>query len=291
VQGDNLAIVLFLFSTGATALGTGISLAVSALRQGGRTHRALMFGSFAVAALLVAAGIAWPFLRDLSSGITTVVKQVATSPVSGFVLIIAGLGLIVSLSLRRDERRASSPFAGHGQQLSRIWLLLPAAILAGGFALVVISSLSSTKPDTLTPPHTFGPHNTLRILDDLQRARELGVPGGWNVLLTGPSESTAAQAALSIIMTKGIKEIHFLDPPNRNVDLDAPPIPDPQFSGIILHGNNALNRALLAFQGCLQLKTTQSTNEAFDKHYRVPNFVWIEFGRGSPWSDPQACSG
>ena len=113
------------------------------------------------------------------------------------------------------------------------------------------------------------------------------------MLVTGPPESSIAKETWRIILTKGIKAIQFLDLPNYNVDLDAPPIPDPQFSGIVLHGNKALNRGLLAFGGCFPIKTTQGqgTYEALEKYYHVPNFVWIQFGNGSPWSGPRVCPG
>jgi hypothetical protein len=250
VQGDNLLITTFFMTTALFVFKVGIDLAPSDAGQD-RWRRPLMLGLFGVAALFLVAGLYWLFLRDLSSRITVILQQVATSPASWMILL-----LVVSVLVWFRRRKILPILASVNLSLGRIPpLLLVAIIVMTGFAIVLMA-LSPTKPDTVTP-QTMGPHNTLSILDALQQARELEVPGGWNVLVTGPPESSIAKETWRIILTKGIKAIQFLDLPNYNVDLDAPPIPDPQFSGIVLHGNKALNRGLPAFGGCFPIKTTQ----------------------------------
>jgi hypothetical protein len=293
VQGDDLLITTFFITSALSVFKIGLDLAPSDVGQD-RWRRPLMLGLFGVAALFLVAGLYWWLLRDPSSRITAILQQVATSRVSWITLVI---GALVWFGRRKILALLAS--VNGSPLLSRIPpLLFVAIIAAGGVAIAVVALLSPTKPDTVSP-HTIGPGFTFSVLDALQAqqpARELDVPGGWNVLMTGPPESDTAKGALRIILPRGLKKVNFLESPHYERDLDAPPIPDPQFSGIVLQGNNALNRALLAAltdATCFPIKTTQGqgTYERLEKYYQVPNFLWIQFGKGSPWSNPLACAG
>jgi hypothetical protein len=88
--GDDLTIVLFF-------IGTAISVAAAAMSQAGWKHRILIYGMFAVAAIMAALGALWPLIKGWSPQITGVVAPVATSPVSWFSLIILTLSLRIAV--------------------------------------------------------------------------------------------------------------------------------------------------------------------------------------------------
>ena len=104
--------------------------------------------------------------------------------------------------------------------LSRIPpLLLVAIIVAEAFAIIGMALSGTMRPGTTVAlPHTLGVHNTLRILDTLKQ-QPPQVSGGLNVIITRPSESASVQAAVKIILEKGVKDIYFKDLPNYYVDL------------------------------------------------------------------------
>lgn len=131
-------------------------------------------------------------------------------------------------------------------------------------------------------PHTFGPNTTLIILDELQRSN-LKVPGGWNIILTGPPESGPLQSNLKVIMQRAFDEVHFLDPPSNRTNLNAPQFPEPpEERGITLHGNDALADALRVLGSCLLIKITDKTVDHLEQFYDAKNLLWIEIGKGSP---------
>lgn len=51
---------------------------------------------FLSAALLVILGATWHWTKDVSPAVTSIVTQVATNPVSWFVVVILGLSLVVA---------------------------------------------------------------------------------------------------------------------------------------------------------------------------------------------------
>jgi hypothetical protein len=91
----------------------------------------------------------------------------------------------------------------------------------------------------------------------------------------------------------GEREVHFLALPNNSVNLDAPRFPEPSGQpGITIHGSNALAQALLgALGGCFSTRITTKTVDGLEQFYGVQNLVWIEIGKGSPWSRDLGCSG
>lgn len=91
MAGDNLTIILFL-------VGTGITFAVAAVSQAGWKHPWLIRGLFGAAALCVAFGLGWPWIKDIWPSVGHEISRVATNPVAWFVVLI--LGLTASLFLR-----------------------------------------------------------------------------------------------------------------------------------------------------------------------------------------------
>ena len=144
-------------------------------------------------------------------------------------------------------------------------------------------------------PHTLGSSATFVMLDTLQRAN-LKVPGGWNIIFTKPSEeSSQIQSNLTTILQRalGEREVHLPEWPANSVNLDAPRLPEPSDQpGITIHGSNALANALLgALRGCFSTKITKKTVDGLEQVLGLQNLVWIEIGKGSPWSTDLACSG
>ena len=270
VQGDDVTITTFFLAVGIPTLSTAISEARryaeaggDARGPGGWGQRVFTFGLFAVAALFLAAGFYWWLLRGRSWRITVILQQVATSWASWIILLF---GLVTLVWFRRRKILALMASVNQNPLLSRIPpLLLVAIIVAEAFAIIGMALSGTTRSGTTVAlPHTLGVHNTLRILDTLKQ-QPPQVSGGLNVIIMGPSESASVQAAVKIILEKGVKDVYFKDLPNYYVDLDAPPIPDPQFSGVIIHGrNNAVTEALRApFAGCLDVIRTQNGIEPF----------------------------
>jgi hypothetical protein len=290
VQGDDLAIALFLFAMAVGWFGIAITIALSDASRAG-WGRWLMFGSFTVAALFFVAGCSWPWLRDPSWRITAILQQVATSPASWIILLLVVSALVW---FRRRKILALLASVNQSPLLSRIPPLLFVAIIAAGGLAIAVMALSGTRPDTaaVSPPHTFGFYKAVELLGAPRRQLPQ-VSGGVNVIITSPSENESVKAAVKLFLEKGVEGVHFKDLPNYDVDSDAPPVPEPQFAGVRIHGrNNEVTQALRApFAGCLIIKTTQSDIERFAQYYHDPDLVWIEFGKGSPWVGPQACSG
>jgi hypothetical protein len=143
-------------------------------------------------------------------------------------------------------------------------------------------------------PHILGISATFTMFDAFQRAN-LKVPGGWNIIFTRASEESGQiQGNLMIILQRalGEREVHFLELPNHSVNLDAPRFPEPsEQPGITIHGSNALAQALLALGSCFSTRITTKTVDGLEQFYGVQNLVWIEIGKGSPWSSDLACSG
>jgi hypothetical protein len=172
-------------------------------------------------------------------------------------------------------------------------------------AIVGVASISSLihtfAPSTPVTPSTSaaGSHPPVLglaaaspIIDDLQqKTNALDMPEGWHVIITGPPDTGYLQTALKLILQRAIKKIRFEEPPNSSVNLDAPRVPHPQFSGIILHGDDTLTQAMMALGGCFKIQTTHVMLPGLAEYYHAKNLVWIEIGNGSPWHTPQVCTG
>jgi cyanate permease len=88
LSGDDLTIVLFF-------IGTAITIALAAMNAAGWRHPVLIRGLFGVAAFCVFIGMTWPILKTFSPSTTTIVNQVATSPVAWFVVLMFGIATLL----------------------------------------------------------------------------------------------------------------------------------------------------------------------------------------------------
>ena len=80
---------------------------MTAIGQAGWRHRYLLRGLFALAAVLVLAGLFWPWLKAYSPTLTNVVSQIGTSPVAWFVVLILALTASLLPSIRQQYRNSA----------------------------------------------------------------------------------------------------------------------------------------------------------------------------------------
>jgi hypothetical protein len=116
-------------------IATAITLVIAAVRQADWKHPALIRGFLVVATILFVAGIGWGWLADLSSVLTQIVKDVALSPVSWFVVIIVSA---VSLFFKPGETQ--TPFRRSTSSEVR-------PSLADAFRTLEILPENTTNPD------------------------------------------------------------------------------------------------------------------------------------------------
>jgi hypothetical protein len=169
-----------------------------------------------------------------------------------------------------------------------------ALVLLGVFVFNLVLYPVIHEAQLQSRPHTLGSNATFTLFDVLQRAN-LKEPGGWNIIFTNLSEENSQiQSNLTTILQRalGEREVHFPELPDKR-NLDAPPLPEPSDQpGITIHGSNALANALMgALGGCFAIKITKKTVDGLEQFPGFQNLVWIEIGKGSPWSSDLACSG
>jgi len=110
MAGDDPTIALFL-------VGLAVTIAGTALAQGGWKHKALITSLFVISGILFVAGIGWHWLKDLSpTTISVIVTKLATDPVSWFVVVMVGLCAVLFPGSRQPllatrVPRAASPAA------------------------------------------------------------------------------------------------------------------------------------------------------------------------------------
>jgi hypothetical protein len=91
MAGDDLTIVLFLIGLAAT-------FAVAGMSQAGWKHWAFISILFLCAAILLVAGITWPWLKDVSPEAQRIISRIARSPIAWFVVIILGLSSLLVIN-------------------------------------------------------------------------------------------------------------------------------------------------------------------------------------------------
>lgn len=167
----------------------------------------------------------------------------------------------------------------------------PLLVLSALFVINLMRYPVVREAELSIRPHTLGSNATFTIFDALRGEKDLQVPGGWNVIITGPGDSGPIQSDIRVILREALTEVHFLELPDYNLYADAPRFPEPSGSAITIHGSNSLAQALKAIGGCFSIKITNKTADGLEQFYRVKNLVWIEFGKGSPWQTDMVCSG
>jgi hypothetical protein len=143
----------------------------------------------------------------------------------------------------------------------------------------------------------IGPQKTLAIAKYLANPRNLPSNVRWAIFVTYPAENQEFYATL-ITFLRYVGDPWspwIMNAPDDSTDLDAPKFPAPPAeSGIILHGDNALNTAITQiFSTCFVVRRTDreidGLKEWFNKRLSEPEraenrqVTWLEIGHGSPW--------
>lgn len=97
MAGDDLTICLFL-------VGLAASFLLGAMSQAGWKHRVLIACLFGVAAIFFVLGIIWPWIKDLSPVLRSVLVPIATSPVAWFCVVMLALAARLVVPPRLSER-------------------------------------------------------------------------------------------------------------------------------------------------------------------------------------------
>jgi hypothetical protein len=209
MQGDDLTIFLFL-------IGTAVSVGLAAMSQAGWKHRTLISTMFGSAALLALAGIGWPWLKDISPGVTAVVSQVATNPVAWFVVILSSAmaSVLRPAKVRPGEPpRQASPRQSVAPQPSRSPSAAPrpAAPPATITAPIVHPATLDKSPPPLDPNILYnneeGKVITLKFLPDTLDKNEdalLLIIYGYNILRQKAEVSVSS--ARSALRLSGCRE-------------------------------------------------------------------------------------
>jgi hypothetical protein len=101
MAGDDLTIALFLIGLAGAIFMGGIS-------QAGWKNRPLIASLLVLAAVLFVAGIGWPWLKDFSPSVKSIVVTLATSPITWFAILMFGLGAALFIPRLRRYAPASS---------------------------------------------------------------------------------------------------------------------------------------------------------------------------------------
>ncbi len=92
MSGDDLAIELFF-------IGAAITFLVAGVAQAGWKRRAIIWGLFVIAGVMAIVGFGWPWIKDLSPGLTKKISELATNIVAQFVVVMFGVGAILFTKL------------------------------------------------------------------------------------------------------------------------------------------------------------------------------------------------
>jgi hypothetical protein len=135
----------------------------------------------------------------------------------------------------------------------------------------------------------MGPLNTL---NRFSLAKEIGAKlSGQDIIfvITAPKENGLVKYNLEMILNVG-GHIKIAQPPNYDVDIDAPRLIDSGYSGIVIHGHNDAHDLIdNLLRDCFSMHKTTKTIDGLAQYYKVNNVVWMEIGKGSPWKSPAAC--
>ena len=107
--GDKLTFVLFFAGTAITFVLTAVSVA-------GWRHRVIIFVLFALAAICLSIGIAWPFVdtNTFVPALASDIQKIAENPVSWFVVLI--LGVFSSHIKLWQNNSTIKPDVGHSRE-------------------------------------------------------------------------------------------------------------------------------------------------------------------------------
>lgn len=157
-----------------------------------------------------------------------------------------------------------------------------------------IASLKGQLANAQKPQLQIGPQEAVIISRFFGNPNVIPKDTRWAIFFTYPPENQKFYNTLVALMTDQLKP-WILNAPDNSTDLDAPKFPQPPTDpGITLHGDNALNTALLQILAqCFLVRHTDKEidglSEWFNKRLSAPEraenrkITWIEIGHGSPW--------
>jgi hypothetical protein len=170
--GDDLTIALFL-------VGTGVSVAGTAMSAAGWKHPALIYTLIVIGIVMAAIGLGWPYVKAFSPvPVVEIIQDIARSPVAWFV--VAMMVLITVLRRPRRPRRDAG---------------IPAPTEAPSTAASATVPSSYIKEMTIRPgsvEHGLFPHYAIRFAKNGKDARVLiefsafvnEAGGGWTARRT-----------------------------------------------------------------------------------------------------------
>jgi hypothetical protein len=155
MAGDDLTICLFL-------VGLAASFLLAAMSQAGWKHRVLIACLFGVAAIFLALGVSWLWIKDLSPVLRSILVPIATSPVAWFCVILLALSAHfvlpsrakVSSEIKSPDRRDLAPttntLISGSVHVARMLLRLHPLLRSGCFEIDVFVFNATNVPLTFS---------------------------------------------------------------------------------------------------------------------------------------------
>jgi hypothetical protein len=154
------------------------------------------------------------------------------------------------------------------------------------------SSGEGPGPQTASGPlrQGLGPLTAIDMLDSFKEAMPRLGPKHWVILFTSAPENEQLMLQVWRLVVKSAKDIHILDHPNYDIEIDAPKFSISDVSGFIFHGKNELTDEFSKIIGrCFYFRRTEQRSKEITDYYKSPDIVWIQIGKGSPWKTAEAC--
>jgi hypothetical protein len=146
-------------------------------------------------------------------------------------------------------------------------------------------------PQSPQYPREIGPVSVMNAVSAAGALwKELSATG-TAVLLTSGRDNDQLRDNLYSILATGVRMYNtgplgkMLRPPNYDVDIDAPRLPESEYSGIIVHSPTEYQAIQNVFS-CFIIRKASKNVEGLTNFYKVPSILWIEIGKGSPWRPP-----
>jgi len=119
-----------------------------------------------------------------------------------------------------------------------------------------------------------------------------------SLLITSVSENKEFRNDLTNIFNVGLykwmashpkgqlsKQSLMIEPPNYDINVDAPKLPPADHSGIVVHGEGDLPDKIRTFLGhCFVVRKAQRNPEELSVFYKR-NLIWIEIGHDPVWKN------
>jgi hypothetical protein len=149
----------------------------------------------------------------------------------------------------------------------------------------------AVMPQSPQYPREIGPVNVMNAISAAGALwRELSATG-TAMLVTSTQDNDQLRNNLYSILVSGVAMYKtgqvgkILRPPNYDVDIDAPRLPESEYSGIIIHSPIDYQEIQNVFS-CFTIRKASKNVEGLANFYKVPSILWIEIGKGSPWRPP-----